>query len=329
MRRIVCLIICLFMFLAEACQPTQIAGHHVIGDSQPAASPLNQSPSDPLSSAPDSVTVTPVPSVKGSLSPVSTVLDMTESVSPTPVLPSASASLVQPGDTNSGGAGGSRKPVTSPSPTPLPIPTPTMPSNHEAALADLRLPEGPSVLGKDAPGALRADYTGGSIILHAIGYFFDPQPQDVSLSLNNSLDFNLVSASNYVLTFALDTKNIPDLYLEGPHWITLKIKTLEIERQILVGLPITQVSLFPAISGAEVVSSVQTQSSVLEVEGLHFMMNPRFAQAKIDGEVVPILNTHLSQEQSVMQVQLPSGFTEEGSHQLIYSTPFGIAFKSF
>src|SRR5690606_7823493 len=105
--------------------------------------------------------------------------------------------------------------------TPLPIPTPTVPPNNQPAISDLRLPEGPSVLGKEAPGALRADYTGGTITLHAIGYFFDPQPQQVSLKLNNSLDFALTATSNYVLTFTLNTQQIPDLYLEGPHWIKL------------------------------------------------------------------------------------------------------------
>jgi len=193
---------------------------------------------------------------------------------------------------------------------------------------DLRLPDGPSVLGNQAPGALRADYTGGQITLHAIGYFFDPLPQDVSLRLNNSLDFSLTTASNHVLTFSMSTEKIPDLYLEGPHWLKLQVGNTVLEDQLRVGAPITQVNLFPSLASAELVSAASGHT-VLQVVGSHLMLNPRFAQARIDDQVVPVLQVQLQGEQAMMQVQLPENFSAQGSHELIYSTSFGVAFQTF
>lgn len=258
--------------------------------------------------------------------------------SPTPTQPAHTGSAAGSSSGGSSGSGGSGGPPASsapanpptPTPTPLPIPTPTAPPDGVPVIHDLRLPDGPSVLGNSAPGALRADYTGGQISLQAIGYFFDPLAQDVSLRLNNSLDFSLQEASNYVLHFGLDTGQIPDLYLEGPHWIRLQVGSTVIEDQLRVGAAITPAHLYPALLSAALVSSTDGQT-VLEVVGTHLMRNPRFAQARINDQVVPVLQVWptAQQNQALMHVRLPDNFTASGSHDLTYSSPFGTAFYRF
>lgn len=310
---------------------------------RPSANPLNPSTpivrqalasSIPISSiAKAEASPLPSPEVSPSNTLVLPIPSVIASSSPTP---SPSPSLVSGTQSSSGSSGGGGSsfvvpaplpPTPAPTPTPLPIPTPTMPPDGKPVIHDVRLADGPSILGAGAPGALRSNYLGGVIQLHAIGYFFEPSIQDVSVLLDNRIAFNLIDSSNYVLKFQLETQNIPDLYLEGAHRIKVTVGNEVIEDQVLVGVPITQVSLFPQISEAEIIT--QGNQKVLRVSGKHLMLNPRFSQAKIDGTIVPVLQVTREANQSVMQISLPAGFDENTSHQLVYSSPFGVAFKSF
>lgn len=320
--RLLC--VCILGLLLAACQPVSTPGavQPVLPVSGASSSPkpLPQSSSQPLvvNSPSPTVAISVVPLPSGN--PSSPLPALLPSASPSPI---ASVGNNTWGSSSSGGGGAGGQPVAQA----------TVPPNGQPVLDDLRLVNGGSVLGADAADAIIPNFHGKVVRLEASGYFFVGAGDPVRLVMDNGIVWEVTSISQTRIEARLETAYIADLYLTGPHKFVLELPLATLQYQVRVGTPELELFLQPEILSVTVVRNESQTPVQLEVKGRQLMLNPNFAQVKINGEIVSVLETAAASDGSqTLQVALPSDvsvFAENNHHVLSYQTPMGLTVHYF
>ncbi|MBF2052014.1 MAG: hypothetical protein IGS03_00950 [Candidatus Sericytochromatia bacterium] len=147
------------------------------------------------------------------------------------------------------------------------------------------------------------------------------------LVLDNGIEWEIISVSNTRIKARLNTAYLTDLYLTGPHKLVLETPQTTLQHQIRVGTPELVFFLQPQILSVTVIRDEAQVPIYLEVQGHNLMLNPHFAQAKVNGEIVAILASSLLNGTQTLQVALPEDsapFSQPGQHSLTYQTPMGM-----
>lgn len=246
---------------------------------------------------------------------------------PIKVEPTASPNPAAPSNTNrsysssSGGGGGSNA-----VPTPPPGGNPYLDDVIWIGQGSIK----PEV--QTQPVGIKAQYAGKSISLRLTGYFYNPVPESVFITLDHQIPLEPTSVSNTRIDAQFNTAFIPDLYLVGSqHLLSIQVGDEVLHTNIRVETPDSTQNLSPQIQKVTVIEDEEGYPQQLKITGHHFMRNPNFAQCKIDQAEAPILESHHDGTEAVLTVLITDSeaFLNQSQHQISYHTPFGLTIHYF
>ncbi len=173
-------------------------------------------------------------------------------------------------------------------------------------------------------------------MIHQSFAYNDNDPK-VRLLLNDACLFTITSISETEIRATLNTRSILDLYLLGKsHKVTLVAFDYFTDTLIKVDEPEeTDVKLFPQIDNVEVIKDNKNIPQFVKLTGKNFMLNPKFSYSTIDKKFVLGYLTNIlaldesDKHEALIHIPEPKKFNLSIKHTLIYSTPFGTAFKEF
>lgn len=145
---------------------------------------------------------------------------------------------------------------------------------------------------------------------------------------------NPVLASESAITVSIDTKNIPEFYLKGLHKLTVVGGNYFSDTLVKVRDPEVpeNLNLSPRIDKVEVLYDEDGKPANLKLTGKNFMMYYRYSYSQVDGVFgFGHLSNILSGDvwETVVHLPNPKTFKPSDKHTIMYTTPFGVAFKSF
>jgi hypothetical protein len=180
------------------------------------------------------------------------------------------------------------------------------------------------VLTKDGLPTLHPDYLGEAIELTLVGHFPDlTNVNELELILDNAIPLRVTSVSENKVTAFLSQKRVPDLYLAGTHKLEARLNKQTTRFQLEIGSPQKPYAISPKIDFVDIEYSSESQPVALKLQGNDLLLNPFFAQIKLDDTILNILSTEILPEFTVVRVALPNTFDIKSDYSLIYTSPFG------
>lgn len=180
------------------------------------------------------------------------------------------------------------------------------------------------VFTQDGSIILHPNYTGEEIQLTIVGNFEGiSRSSEIELVLDNAIKLRVASSSENEIIAFLPQKGIPDLYLTGTHKLEARFNNQVARFELEIGPPERPYPISPKIDFIDLEYSSDFRPIALKIQGSDLMLNPFFAQIKLDDAVLNIFSTEISSEFTVVRVTLPNDFDAKKDYGLVYSSPFG------
>ncbi len=217
---------------------------------------------------------------------------------------------------------------------------------------------GESIMGPSALIGLRPDYAGTEIGLTIKGQFekrnekafklkdflfqfetplvqqsFIGKEPQARVLLDDSILLQVESVTKTEIKVRLNTQLLPDLYLKGNHRLSIELDRWYTDALLNVGepAPVEVSALQPRIESVEVLRE-RGKPLHIKLTGRGFLVFPKFSYATIDGEFGFGYQTEVMADgsaETVVHIPDPNSFDLNPHHNLVYVTPFGVAFKAF
>lgn len=148
--------------------------------------------------------------------------------------------------------------------------------------------------------------------------------------MDKAILWDVVSVSADTILIQLNTRGLAEFYLTGLHQLALETPSRREEKLILVGKPVTQADLRPAISQVGLVKDEQQKPAYLKIQGAQLMINPALVNIKVDGILCfPAFMQVLSDDSWEIFVPVEDNFDVQQEHTVQYTTPFGFTFAVY
>lgn len=222
---------------------------------------------------------------------------------------------------------------------------------QDVILADSQI----SILGSEAFAEIHPDFQGhfenlvlrgvfknrgGALPINDFLFSFEPHllqqtfigkaPQ-ARILLDQSVLLQVVSSNENEIIARLDTTAVPDFYLKGLHRISVEYGNYYTDGLIKIGEPVETDNLSPIIERSEVVYENNKKPRFIRLYGKHFMVNPKFSYALVDGEFAFGFQTDVldnGSAETLIHIPDPRQFDIASQHEIMYATPFGVTLAS-